>query len=180
MSSCYFGGLGKQQEDDRLHAHILTGWFIPQGTMTIRQPHHQPIRILQRWDKGSKSNSSICKVMEAVSQERDQIWSHTSDTRRLIGCKVGSSGIKPAATIGMMAVKILLHRHTGTNRRRYTERGERDEKGGDRDHINLWPLFDPNVTYSSHLNSHQKKFNLWHGLRTKMEACGGKHSFAAR
>lgn len=39
---------------------------------------------------------------------------HTRDISRLIGCKVGSSGIRPAATIGMMAVKILSQRGTHT------------------------------------------------------------------
>lgn len=39
----------------------------------------------------------------------------TREISRLIGCKVGSSGINPAATIGIMAVKILLQRDTDTH-----------------------------------------------------------------
>jgi len=34
----------------------------------------------------------------------------TRDTSLLIGCNVGSSGINPAATMGIMAVKILVRK----------------------------------------------------------------------
>lgn len=47
----------------------------------------------------------------------------TRDMRCLIGCKVGSSEINPAATIGIMAVKILSHRGTHTEVRTHTHRG---------------------------------------------------------
>lgn len=55
-------------------------------------------------------------------QGRSKVLNHaeppkgrTREISRLIGCKVGSSGINPAATIGIMAVKILLQRDTDTD-----------------------------------------------------------------
>lgn len=41
---------------------------------------------------------------------------YTEDRSLLIGNKVGSSAIKPAATIGIMAVKILLRDENGDTR----------------------------------------------------------------
>lgn len=41
---------------------------------------------------------------------------HTEERSLLIGNKVGSSAIKPAATIGIMAVKILLRDGNGDTR----------------------------------------------------------------
>lgn len=48
---------------------------------------------------------------------------HTKETSLLIGNKVGSSVIKPAATIGIMAVKILSRKWNGKNGE---EKGKRD------------------------------------------------------
>lgn len=89
-------------------------------------------------------------MQEAVSSgESDRIKSRTGDTRRLIGCKVGSSGIKPAATIGIIAVKILLHRgKERTDGKRYDGGGVGEERDQHQ------PLLDPKTIYSLRKNEH--------------------------
>lgn len=117
----------------------MTRTNIPAATL-IKQPRNQPIRIQET---GPAARASL---REPASSEKVTGQTRTGDTRRLIGCKVGSSGIKPAATIGIIAVKILLHRgKERTNRKRYDGGGERDQHQS---------LFDPKTIYSSHKTKH--------------------------
>lgn len=53
-------------------------------------------------------NTGSCKRKPRYKTFKKKI--PTRDTSLLIGCNVGSSGINPAATMGIMAVKILVRK----------------------------------------------------------------------